>query len=77
MIKFYVFDDEESKAAGDECYDKEFARINKIIASTKQNSRRFDRISTSNKFTIKSDNNEDDNDVDAISESEDGTTRKS
>ena len=53
-----VIDDHK---AMDEHYDLEYAQLSARISKTAKNTERFDRISTSNKFSIKIGENENDN----------------
>ena len=46
-------DDENLNDNEDEYYDRNFARMSARIASTRSNTQRFNRINTSNKFSIK------------------------
>ena len=44
-----------------ECYDAAFARISKIVMNTQKETRRFDRVSSSNKFKIAANDGSDGN----------------
>ena len=45
-------DDSDVEKEKNEYYDKEFARMSARISSTRNNTQRFNRINTSNKFNI-------------------------
>ena len=49
---------ENCKQQDDEYYDPDFSRMSARIASTRNNTKRFNRINASNKFTIKTDSDD-------------------